>query len=115
MNLTTRVTINKNDFPDIAANMPMRCERIVTKTAHDLLAISTPLTPVDTGALRNETDVEDGATPTQKIVAWYVNYAAYQNMGTRRIPPKFFANRAAAEVFPAFVEALKAVAAGKVA
>lgn len=118
MNPTFSVEIRFNKFSQIAANLPVKVGEVVRKAAFDILARGSAYAPVDTGFLRNSGGVRvgggmagvfGGGAATSAEVFWAAFYAIYQNFGTRFIPPVLFANRAAAEVAPSFIAAMKSL------
>lgn len=99
------IGVKKNDFEKIARGMPAKTSAVVRKTAFDILALSIPRTPVDTGFLRNSASVS--ATDTEAAIHWAAHYAAFQEFGTRYIAPRLFATSAAEAVRPGYVQAMK--------
>lgn len=81
--------------------------RAVRKAAFDIEAIAKTKAPVDTGALRNSIGADftasDGLTA---MVGPTVNYAKYQEFGTRYITPQPFMGPAADIVGPQFEQAM---------
>ena len=118
MNPTYYVEIRFNKFAAIAASLPAKVGAIVRKAAFDILARGSAYAPVDTGFLRNSGGVRvgggmggifGGGSATSAEVFWAAFYAIFQNFGTRFIAPVLFANRAAAEVAPSFIAAMKSL------
>ena len=119
MNGTFSVEIRFNKFSAIAASFPAKVGEVVRKAAFDILARGSAYAPIRTGFLRNSGGVRvgsgmsgifGGGGSTSAEVFWAAFYAIYQNFGTRYIAPVLFANRAASEVAPSFIAAMKAIA-----
>lgn len=83
--MTVTIVERFNKFPGMPARLTAADRDIRTKWAFDVRAGSVPLTPVDTGALVNNVQVEPGS------VHWLQDYAGYQNGGTIFVAPKLFA------------------------
>lgn len=113
------VEIKFNKFNQIASQFPVKVSVIVRKAAFDILARGKAYTPRDTGYLADSATVEvgsgmaglfgGGGGMTSAIVHWPALYAMYQNFGTRYIAPVLFANRAANEIAPSFIAAMKSI------
>lgn len=91
--------------------MPSRTSAIIRKTAFDIIALSTPLTPFETGFLRGSATVEMQGE-LLAFVYWAAAYAKYQEFGTRWIAPKLFATTAAEQVRPGFIRAMESMLQG---
>ncbi len=112
------VEIKFNKFSQIAASLPTKVGEVVRKAAFDILARGSAYAPVKTSYLRNSGGVRvggsmggifSGGAATSAEVFWSAHYAIYQNFGTRFIAPVLFANRAASEVAPSFIAAMKSL------
>jgi hypothetical protein len=119
MNGTYSVEIKFNNFNAIAKSLPTKVGEIVRKAAFDILARGSAYAPIRTGFPLNSGGVRvgggmagifGGGTATSAEVFWAAFYAIYQNFGTRFIAPVLFANRAASEVAPSFIAAMKSIA-----
>jgi hypothetical protein len=99
--MTVTVDVRVNKFPGMPARLAAADRDIRTKWAFDVRAASAPYTPVDTGALVNNVQVEAGS------VHWLQDYAAYQNMGTVFVTPKLFANHGVDVATPGAVAAYR--------
>ena len=89
-------TQSKNDLPRIASRIEKALSNLVRKHAFGIEAKAKQLAPVDTGLLRNSLQTRvDG--PTKATVGTNVEYAAYQEFGTRHQKGKAFLTPAADE------------------
>jgi HK97 gp10 family phage protein len=98
-----------NHFGLIMAEYERQAALIVNKTAHDILAVSQPRVPVDTGALKNSGQVQDGSNDLEKIVAYTMEYAPFVEDGTVYMAAQPYLTPAAEEVRPAFTKAMKSI------
>lgn len=73
---------SKNNLPRIQINLKKALSQLVRKTAFSIEARAKALAPVDTGALRNSIQTEIKG-PLQATVGTNLEYAAYQEFGTR--------------------------------
>ena|ERR1051326_525959 len=73
---------SKNNLPRISSQIERALSAAVRKAAFAIEAEAKTLAPVDTGMLRNsiQTDIEG---PLKATVGTNVEYAAYQEFGTR--------------------------------
>jgi HK97 gp10 family phage protein len=73
---------SKNDLPLIASRLDRALSNLLRKTAFSIEAKAKQLAPVDTGLLRNsiQTTID---SPTKATVGTNVEYAPYQEFGTR--------------------------------
>lgn len=87
---------SKNNLPRIASQIERALSDLVRKTAFKIEAKAKALAPVDTGLLRNsiQTDVEGSLKAT---VGTNIEYAGYQEFGTRHQKGKPFLTPAADE------------------
>lgn len=89
-------TQSKNDLPRIASQLDRALSNLLKKTAFGIEAKAKTLAPVDTGLLRNSVQTRiDG--PTKASVGTSVEYAEYQEFGTRHQKGKPFLTPAADE------------------
>lgn len=118
MNGTLVIEVRFNKFQAIAAGMPAKVSVIVRKAASDILARGRAYTPVGlTGNLQNNTGIRAGGglggmfggSGMSLEIFWAAFYAIYVNFGTRFMAPRLFANRAASEVAPGFIAAMKSL------
>lgn len=101
--MSVTITITHNRLPPMPANLN-RAAKDITKTAlFQVVAIADPLTPVDTGFMKNAKEIGDDH------VHWLADYAAYQNMGTVHVPPRLFATTGAERVRPQWIRALSQI------
>src|SRR5690242_610786 len=72
----------KNNLPKIASRLQRALPQLVKRTAFRIEGRAKQLAPVDTGLLRNsiQTQIEG---PLKATVGTNVNYAQYQEFGTR--------------------------------
>ncbi len=84
----------KNNLPRITSQIEKALSEAVRKAAFSIEAHAKTLCPVDTGLLRNslQTTVE---SPTKATVGTNVEYAQYQEFGTRHQKGKAFMTPAA--------------------
>lgn len=87
---------SKNNLPRIQSQLERALSELVRKTAFKIEAKAKTLAPVDTGLLRNsiQTNIEG---PLQATVGTPVEYAPYQEFGTRHQKGKPFLTPAADE------------------
>lgn len=98
------VVIRSNHLPGMAGRLREADRDIRMKGALDMYAVSLPLTPIDTGALRGNVSVNENG------VHWHQDYAAYQDKGTvRGVTPKLFAETAFTQVVPGMIAAYKSL------
>lgn len=73
---------SKNDLPRISSRLERALSDLLRKTAFSIEAKAKTLAPVDTGLLRNsiQTTID---SPTKATVGTNVEYAPYQEFGTR--------------------------------
>ena len=73
---------SKNDLPRIASQIDRALSQLLRKHAFGIEAKAKALAPVDTGLLRNsiQTNIEG---PLKATVGTSIEYAAYQEFGTR--------------------------------
>ncbi len=105
--MSISIQVLRNDFPKIGRGLEGRVADINTKAAFDCIAAAAPLTPVDTGALKNSGAVSPGnaANPTA-TVSWAQAYAPHVELGTARMAAQPFARPAAEQVKPGWIAAL---------
>lgn len=96
-----RVTIHYNRFPELQAKAPQVAKQAVQLTLLELVSAADPLTPVDTGNLKNAKEMGED------FVTWLAPYAAYVNYGTRNMAARPFVDQAVAQVQPMFVKAIE--------
>lgn len=73
---------SKNDLPRIASQLDRALSQLLRKHAFGIEAKAKALAPVDTGLLRNSVQTNiDG--PLKATVGTNVEYAGYQEFGTR--------------------------------
>jgi HK97 gp10 family phage protein len=83
-----------NNLPRITSQLQRALSELVRKTAFSIEAKAKQLAPVDTGLLRNSitTNIE---SPTKATVGTNIEYAPYQEFGTRHQKGKAFLTPAA--------------------
>lgn len=93
----------------ISGSLKTEASQVVRKTALDILATAQALAPVDTGYLKNSLgvggpdnvfEVEDGGLVC--VVGTAVEYANFQEWGTRFVPAHPFLTPAVEAVRPSF-------------
>lgn len=108
----TRIRVIDNDFDSIARALPDIVSQIVGKVAHDIEADAKTRVRVDSGNLKNSlrTD-QDGTEQTRWYVSTNVEYAPYQELGTRHMPAHPFLLPAAEAARGPLVDALRSLEA----
>lgn len=103
-----------NDFPEIAAELERTVNLIVAKAAHDIEALTKRNIQghglIDTGAMLNSV-IARPLNARQWVVTVGAHYGIYHEFGTRFLPARPFLGPAADEVKPAFLTALRRLAA----
>jgi HK97 gp10 family phage protein len=96
---------SKNDLPRISSQIERALSAAVKKAAFSIEAHAKELAPVDTGNLRNsiQTDIEG---PLKATVGTNVEYAQYQEFGTRYQKGTPFLSTAADQVEKEFASDL---------
>jgi HK97 gp10 family phage protein len=98
------IKVNKNKLPQLPQIINDLMADAITKAAGDIVAHADPNTPVDTGHLKNDKEIEvDGLSGK---VHWKSDYALYVHEGTRYRPSQPFAADAAEKVAPSLAQAL---------
>lgn len=105
MTIAAKVTVNR--FPQIAAALPRETSLIVRKAANDIKSHAQVLAPFDLGTLRNSITMNAAPGAQRATVSTNVEYAPYQEYGTRFMAPQPFMLPAAERVRPAFIAAMK--------
>ena len=97
---------SKNNLPRIASRIDKALSQLLRKTAFKIEARAKQLAPVDTGLLRNsiQTDIKG---PLKATVGTNVEYAPYQEFGTRHQKGKPFLTPAADEAKKEFEKDVK--------
>lgn len=80
---------SKNDLPRIGSRLDRALSNLLRKTAFSIEAKAKTLAPVDTGLLRNSIQTKIEST-TKATVGTNVEYAPYQEFGTRHQKGKPF-------------------------
>lgn len=111
MKYSLRLEIKYNKFPQIAKALPQAADDIQARTVFMLVQAADPITPVDTGNLKNNKTIDPGGGGKAGSVHWHAPYAGFVNYGTRRMPARPFIDQAVAQVWPLYVEAMKAMCA----
>jgi hypothetical protein len=94
------VTITSNRLPPMPANLNRAAKDITRKAILDVVAHADPLTPVETGAMKNNKVITDTS------IHWLQDYTGFQNFGTVHVPPRLFATTAVSVVRPQWIAAL---------
>lgn len=97
------VTIRTNDLPRMAAHLSPAVKDITKTALFQVVALADPMTPVDTGNLKNNKEIGDD------FIHWRAPYAAYQDKGTIHIAPTLFATNAAERVRPQWIQAMSQI------
>lgn len=108
MSATVRVRVNR--LPEMRAKFPGAVEAVFGKTVADAQAIARSRAPVDTGLLKGSimTELEVGDAPHGRVFTG-VEYATYQEYGTRFVPPHPYMTPAFEQTAPACLAALGAI------
>lgn len=99
------IIVRKNKLPILDEIIEATVADAIAKTVYDVVAYADPNTPVDTGTLKNNKEIE--TTPTQGRVHWKAEYALYVHEGTRHMPAAPFASDAVEKAAPALEEAIR--------
>lgn len=106
---TFRVTVKKNDFPDIARNMPVKAEKVVAKIALDLSAQMKTRAPYEFGFLRGSIRAARVSHAHWRVTVG-AEYGIYQEYGTRFMAAQPYVAPSVRFIRPVFTKAMKAVA-----
>lgn len=98
-----KVVIVKNDLPRLIAALRAGGPAAEAATAREIQARARAAAPVKTGRLKASISVRRGEVETT------IEYARYQEFGTRKMPPHRFFYRAAEGALPRFVARLQAI------
>ena len=96
------VTIAYNHFSKIAKGLEQGAQDVVAETVLMLVAMADPQTPVDTGNLKNNKDIN----PKDGYVHWLAPYTGFVNNGTRYMAARPFIDSSVAQVTPLFIKAM---------
>lgn len=108
--MTTHVRVVRDDFDSVARALPQIVGQIVGKIAFDIEADAKTRAAVDTGNLKNSITAEaDSSDETRWYVGTNVEYAPYQELGTRHMPAHPFLLPAAENARGSLVEALRSL------
>ena len=86
MNITATVKFN-NQFPAVKKGWATKVENGLNEMANDVMRLSNPTTPKDTGRLRSNRNKEVTSRSERRVV-WKQPYAGYQERGHGRGPIK---------------------------
>jgi HK97 gp10 family phage protein len=100
------VSITYNHFPKIAKGLEQGALDVVAETVLALVAMADPLTPVDTGNLKNNKVINTGGADGKGFVHWQAPYAGFVNYGTRYMAARPFIDSSVAQVMPMFIKAM---------
>lgn len=104
--IQTTIEVRANNLPRMASRFRPAVSDITGAALFKTLETATPITPVDTGNLRNTAQVRFHPGAFEGSVYWPAPYAALVNGGTRFMAPRPFATDAARIVGPQYVAAL---------
>lgn len=105
MNISGRVLVRFNDFPELAARVETSVSDAIDTANEITVMVADPLTRRDTGRLVGDKTIENDGE--QGAVIWNADYAAYQSMGTRYIAGTEFATIGAEAGSRALIAALR--------
>lgn len=106
----TRVRVIRDDFAILARALPALVGQIIGKVAFDIEADAKTRAPVDTSNLKNSiTTEQDDTDETRWYVYTNVEYAPYQELGTRHMPAHPYLLPAAEAARAPLVDALRAL------
>lgn len=104
------IVVKFNHLPLVPAQLEQAAAEVTNRALQTVIAIADPLTPVDTGDLKNLKEITMAAPGSQTgIVHWTVDYALYQDKGTVFIAPRLFATTGAEHARPQWVAGMKGV------
>lgn len=98
------INVRMNKLPSLPHTLNSVVEDAITKAVHDIEAHADPLTPVDTGNLKNSKHTEINGLSAR--LHWQAEYALYVHEGTRYQPATPFAADAVEKVQPSLEQAL---------
>lgn len=102
------VEIKFNRFPTLEADMRKAVSEVVRKTAFEVEAGTKQRAPVDTGLLRNSYNTEM-ESELSAVVGTNVEYAVFQELGTRKMASQPHLTPAAEAQRQPFVAALSKI------
>lgn len=107
------IVVNWNNLPSVGPKLRAAAAAALNTGLMATIGYSDPLTPVDTGLLKGNKDIQlASAGGLEAIVSWLQEYAIYQEMGTSRgVPARHFAQGGADAARPALLAAMAAVGA----
>ena len=110
MRYEVRYEIRKNDFPAIAARLPQAAADVQGRTVLMVVQAADPNTPVATGNLKNNKDINTGGIGQPGHVHWQAPYTGFVHNGTRYMAARPFILQAVQQVWPIFQDAMKELA-----
>lgn len=110
MGLRITMQVTRNDIGRIAAGMAAAVADEVRKTVFDIEATAKTKVAVDTGTLMNS--ITGSADGLSGEVATGVDYAAYQEYGTSKMPAHPYMTPAAEAAWPDFLAGVQKAVGG---
>lgn len=107
-----RCEILYNKFPQIAARLPQETADVVGAIVGHLVNIADPMTPIDTGNMKDSKVIDPGGIGRGGYVHWTAPYTGFVVYGTRYMPARPFIPAAIAQVQPIFIAAMAAMLKG---
>ena len=101
------IRVRKNKLPHLGKLINDTTNDAIAKAVNDVVAYADPNTPVDTGHLKNDKEIE--LEDLGGKVHWKADYALYVHEGTRHMPASPFAADAVEKVAPSLEDALRAL------
>mgnify|MGYP001159297166 CR=1 FL=1 len=110
---SVEIVVNFNHLPQVAPKLRAATASALNVGLMATIGYADPLTPVDTGLLKGNKDIQlASAGNLQAVLSWLQHYAIYQEMGTSRgVPARHFAQGGADAAKPALMAAMQAVGA----
>lgn len=96
-------------IPGILSNAERYADQVIRKGAYDILGRSQSDVPVRTGNLKTSGHVDTEAGGLRATIGYSAEYAAYVELGTRRMPARPFLRPAFDAVAPQIAKALERV------
>lgn len=97
--ITTTIEVRKNEFSKYARRIRPQIAEALNQSAHELVRVARPLTPVETGRLRDNVEIEAASPRNLGVdVTWRQPYAGFVHNGTRYMAARPFARQAADQI-----------------
>lgn len=107
MKYSLTLEVKYNHFPALAKKWPQEAADIQGHIVGMIIQIADPLTPVLTGNLKNNKQIDFGGIGKAGFVHWLAPYTGYVVFGTRHMAARPFIQTAVAQVQPIFEQAIE--------